>query len=337
MLCSAPPTSSISAPTSRPIGAAAQLIFGGNLNAYAIAFGLISVVLQIYVPYRRYVRYLKWLTVALFAYVGTAFVVHVPWGAVLRATAIPAVSWSPDYWMALVAVLGTTISPYLFFWQASEEAEEVRIAPDESALKRKPHQAFAQFRRIAFDTRVGMALSNLIAFFIILTAAVTIHAKAKRSGHSHRGRRRQGVAASRWPVRLPTFCRRHYRHRPARYSVLAGSAAYGVAETFRWRASLESKPEQAPKFYFVIAAATVIGLLLNFAGLNPIRALYWSAIINGLSAAPLMAILMFMSADVKVVREFTLPLYLRVVGWLATAVMLIASVAFLVSTVRGSH
>jgi NRAMP (natural resistance-associated macrophage protein)-like metal ion transporter len=157
------------------IGAAAQLIFGGNLNAYAVVFGLVSVILQIYLPYRRYVRYLKWLTLALFAYVGTAFVVHVPWGAVLRATAIPAISWSSDYWMALVAVLGTTISPYLFFWQASEEAEEVRVTQGESALKRKPHQAFAQFRRIAFDTRVGMALSNIVAFFIILTAAVTIH------------------------------------------------------------------------------------------------------------------------------------------------------------------
>ena len=247
-------------------GAAAQLILGGNLNAYAVAFGLVSVVLQIYVPYRRYVRYLKWLTLALFAYVGTAFVVHVPWGAVLRATVIPAISWSPDYWMALVAVLGTTISPYLFFWQASEEAEEVRITPDESALKRKPHQAFAQFRRIAFDTRVGMALSNLIAFFIILTAAVTIHA----NGTGQEIHTAADAAKALQPVAgrfaFLLFAIGIIGTGLLAIPVLAGSAAYGVAETFRWRASLESKPEQAPKFYFVIAAATVIGLLLEFRG-----------------------------------------------------------------------
>ncbi|MGH9691781.1 MAG: NRAMP family divalent metal transporter [Candidatus Acidiferrales bacterium] len=319
------------------IGAAAQLILGGSVNAYAIVFGLISVVLQIYVPYRRYVRYLKWLTFALFAYVGTAFVVHVPWGAALRATAIPAISWTPDYWMALVAVLGTTISPYLFFWQASEEAEDVRVTRDESALKRKPRQAFAQFRRIAFDTRVGMALSNLIAFFIILTAAVTIHA----GGHGQEIHTAADAAKALQPVAgrfaLLLFAIGIIGTGLLAVPVLAGSAAYGVAEAFRWRASLESKPEQAPKFYFVIAAATLLGLLLNFVGLDPIRALYWSAIVNGVAAAPLMAMLMIMSANRAVVREFTLPLYLRIVGWIATAVMLIASLAFLVSMARGAH
>jgi len=317
------------------IGAAAQLILGGNLNAYAIAFCLISVVLQIYVPYRGYVRYLKWLTVALFAYVGTAFVVHVPWGAVLRATAIPAISWSPDYWMALVAVLGTTISPYLFFWQASEEAEEVRITPDESALKRKPHRAFAQFRRIAFDTRVGMALSNLIAFFIILTAAVTIHAKGKGQEIHTAAEAAKALQPVAGRFAFLLFAVGIIGTGLLAIPVLAGSAAYGVAEAFRWRASLESKPGQAPKFYFIVAVATVIGLLLNFAGLDPIRALYWSAIVNGIAAAPVMAMLMIMSANRAVVREFTLPRYLRIVGWTATAVMLIASVVFLASMARG--
>ena len=319
------------------IGAAAQLIFGGNLYTFAIGFGLMSVVLQIYVPYRRYVNYLKWLTLVLFAYVGTAFVVHVPWGRVMRATAIPEIAWSSDYWMALVAVLGTTISPYLFFWQASEEAEEVRVTRDESALKRKPHQAFAQFRRIAFDTRVGMALSNIIAFFIILTAAVTIYA----SGNGPEIHTAADAAKALEPVAgrfaFLLFAIGIIGTGLLAVPILAGSAAYGVAETFRWRASLESKPEQAPKFYFVIAAATIIGSLLNFIGLDPIRALYWSAIANGVAAAPIMAMLMFMSANTKVVREFTLPLYLRTVGWIATAVMLVASIAFLTSIVRGMH
>lgn len=313
------------------VGAAAQLVFGGNLNAYAMAFGLFSIFLQIYLPYRRYVRYLKWLTLVLFAYVGTVFVVRVPWAAVLHATFIPAVTHKSDYWMALVAVLGTTISPYLFFWQASEEAEEVRTTREDSPLKREPHQALAQFRRIAFDTRVGMAISNLIAFFIILTAAVTIHA----SGGGENIRTAADAAKALEPLAgrfaFFLFAIGIIGTGLLAIPVLAGSAAYGVAEAFRWRASLESKPGHASKFYFVIAAATVIGLALNLAGLDPIRALYWSAIVNGVAAAPLMAMLMVMSANRAVVREFTLPLPLRVIGWIATAVMFFASIAFLIS------
>jgi Mn2+/Fe2+ NRAMP family transporter len=239
--------------------------------------------------------------------------------------------------MALVAVLGTTISPYLFFWQASEEAEEVRAAPNESALKRKPHQAFVQFRRIAFDTRVGMAVSNLVAFFIILTAAVTIHA----DGAGNEIHTAADAAKALEPVAghfaFFLFAAGIIGTGLLAIPVLAGAAAYGVAEAFRWRASLDSKPGQAPKFYFVIAAATVIGLGMNFVGLNPIRALYWSAIVNGIAAAPLMAMLMLMSANRAIVREFTLPLYLRVIGWAATAVMFLASIAFLTSMARGSR
>ena len=319
------------------IGAAAQLILGGNLKVYAALFGLISIFLQIYVPYTRYVRYLKWLTLALFAYVGTIFVVHVPWTSVIRATLVPSLSGSVNYWMALIAVLGTTISPYLFFWQASEEAEEVRTTRDESALKRKPWQAFAQFRRIAFDTRIGMALSNLIAFFIILTTAVTIHAtgKADRIQTAADAAKALEPVAGKFAFLL--FAVGIIATGLLAIPVLAGSAAYGVAEALQWRASLENKPSQAPKFYIVIAAATVIGLGLNFVGLDPIRALYWSAIINGIAASPLMLLLMHMAANPKIVREFRPPLYLRIVGWAATIVMLIASAAFLVTSARGSH
>jgi NRAMP (natural resistance-associated macrophage protein)-like metal ion transporter len=319
------------------IGAAAQLVFGGNLNAFAMAFGLLSVFLQIYLPYRRYVRYLKWLTLALLAYVGTAFVVRVPWGSVLRATVIPDISWKTDYWMALVAVLGTTISPYLFFWQASQEAEEVRIKPDESPLKRKPHQAFDQFRRIAFDTRIGMALSNLIAFFIILTTAVTIHAHSAAEGIQTAADAANALRPLAGRFAFLLFAIGIIGTGLLAVPVLAGSVAYGVAEAFRWRASLESKPGKAREFYLVIALATIIGMALNFVGLNPIRALYWSAIINGIVAAPVMAMLMVMSASKPVVGKFTLPLYLRIVGWAATGVMLLASVAFLASVVRGSR
>ena len=319
------------------IGAAAQLILGGNLNAYAVVIGLLSVCS----PSLRAIPAL--CALPEMAHAG---LVCLCWyricdprtvgrGAARNRDSINL--WSTDYWMALVAVLGTTISPYLFFWQASEEAEEVRVTAGESALKRKPHQAFAQFRRIAFDTRVGMALSNLIAFFIILTAAVTIHA----NGNGQEIHTAADTAKALQPVAghfaFLLFAVGIIGTGLLAIPVLAGSAAYGVAEAFRWRASLESKPKQAPKFYFIVAAATVIGLLLNFVGLDPIRALYWSAIVNGIAAAPMMAMLMRLSANPAVVREFTLPLYLRIVGWIATAVMLIASLAFLTSMARGSH
>ena len=185
------------------MGAAAQLVFRGPITAYVLAFGLVSLLLQIYVPYRKYVRYLKWLTLVLFAYVVTAFVVHVPSSTALRMTLIPSVTWTTDYWMALVAVLGTTISPYLFFWQTSEEAEDVRLNKGEQPLKKKPSQAFEQFRRIAIDTRVGMAFSNLVAFFIILTTAVTLH--ASDAGKGIKTSADAARPCSRWPEIL-LFC-----------------------------------------------------------------------------------------------------------------------------------
>lgn len=317
------------------MGAAAQLVFGGNLNAYAIGFGLFSLFLQVYLPYRQYVRYLKWLTLALFAYVATAFVVHVPWMEAIRATVIPGISWHVDYWMALVAVLGTTISPYLFFWQTSEEAEEVRINHSESPLKKRPSQAFAQFRRIALDTRIGMGLSNLIAFFIILTTAVTLHSASSGKGIQTSAEAAKALEPIAGHFAFSLFALGIIGTGLLAVPVLAGSAAYAVSETFRWRASLECKPKQAPKFYLAIAAATVIGLSLNFLGMNPIRALYWSAVVNGIVAVPLMVMLMIMSANSMVVGKFLLPTYLRTIGWLATAIMLLASLGFLLSSLRG--
>ena len=316
------------------MGAAARLVFGGNLNAYAVAFGLFSLLLQIFLPYRNYVRYLKWLTLALFAYVATAFVVHVPWVSVIHATIVPRISWKADYWMALVAVFGTTISPYLFFWQTSEEAEEVRINQGEGPLKRKPWQAFTQFQRIRFDTRIGMGLSNLIAFFIILTTGVTIHASGSAAGIQTSADAAKALRPLAGQFAFLLFALGIVGTGLLAIPVLAGSAGYAVSESFRWRASLESKPEQAPKFYLIITAATVIGLGLNFLGMNPIRALYWSAVLNGIVAVPLMVILMFMSTNSVVVGKFFLPRYLRIMGWFATAVMFVASLGFLVSAFR---
>jgi NRAMP (natural resistance-associated macrophage protein)-like metal ion transporter len=317
------------------MGAAAQLVFGGSLNAYAVLLGVVSLLLQVYIPYKRYEAYLKWLTLALFAYVATAFVVHVPWLTALRATVLPSVSLHSDYWMALVAVLGTTISPYLFFWQASEEAEDVRWHKGEFPLVKKPSQAAAQFRRIALDTRVGMGFSNLVAFFIILTTAVTLHVAGKSGGIQTAADAAKALQPLAGHLAFLLFAIGIVGTGMLAVPVLAGSAAYAVAETFRWRASLGSKPRQAPQFYLVLCAAVLIGISLDFLGIDPIRALYWSAVVNGVVAVPLMFILMLMSTKKAIIGQFALPVYLRAIGWFATGVMLLASLGFLATAIHG--
>ncbi len=316
------------------MAAAVQLLAGGIAAAYALMFGAVSLLLQIYVPYRQYARYLKWLTWSLFAYVITAFVVHIPWAHALKATVIPSISFEPDYLMAFIAVLGTTISPYLFFWQASQEVEEVKVNAHEYTLKKKPFQAFNQFRRIAFDTRIGMAFSNIVAFFIILTTAATLHSADPAAANHIR------TAADAAKALQPLAG--HFAFLLFAFGivgtgmlaipVLAGSAAYAVSETFGWRASLESKPHRAQKFYAVIAAATLLGVCLALIGLDPIRALFLSALINGLVAVPLMVLLMMISAKPAIVGDFHLPLHLRIVGWVATALMAVGSISFFISS-----
>jgi hypothetical protein len=264
--------------------AAIQLLVGGELLLYAFFFGVDSLLLQVYISYRIYARYLKWLTWALFAYVLTAFVVRVPWTQALRSTLIPSVSVDPEYLMALIAVLGTTISPYLFFWQTSQEVEDVRINKHESPLRKKPSQAFAQFRRIAFGTRVGMAFSNSVAFFIILTTAATCMLQTPASTFRRPPMRqrlcdlwRDGLlrCCSLWEL-LGRECWR-FRCWPVRVR------SFGTV----WRrASLESKPRRAPKFYYVLSAATILGVCLNFVGMNPIRALFYRRWSTGLLLSP---------------------------------------------------
>jgi NRAMP (natural resistance-associated macrophage protein)-like metal ion transporter len=315
------------------MGSATSLVLGGSMQLYAVLLGGISVALQVFVPYRKYVQYLKWLTLVLFAYVATAFVVHVPWGLALRKVIMPSLSGKSDYWMALVAVLGTTISPYLFFWQTSQEVEEVRLNKEEQPLKRKPSQAFQQFRRIAFDTRIGMAFSNTIAFFIILTTAVTLHGADNGKGIQTAADAARALQPLAGPWAFGLFAVGIIGTGLLAVPVLAGSMAYAIAETFRWRASLEKTPQQAPRFYLVLVVATLVGIAFNFIGIDPIRALYWSAVINGVVSGPLMVILVLMSSNRLVVGKFTLPVYLRIAGWGATAVMLVASFGFLTTQI----
>jgi len=307
------------------MGAAAQLLFGGPATPYLLFFAVVSLVLQMYVRYTTYVKYLKWLTLEVFAYVFAAFVVHVSWREVLAATLVPSLGFDGKYFATLTAVLGTTISPYLFFWQASQEAEEVRVNQKEQALKKSPHQAEEQFDRIRVDTYFGMGISNLVAFFIILTTAATLH----RTGvfdvqTSAQAAKALEPVAGRFAFFL--FAAGIVGTGLLAVPVLAGSAAYGVAEALKWRASLQSKPHRARKFYGVLAAATLVGLALNFVKVDPIRALFWAAIINGVVAVPVMIVTMLLSSSKNVMRQFRIPWILRIVGWAATLMMLLASI-----------
>ena len=312
------------------MAAAATLLLPGPVMVYSVGFGLLCLGLQILIPYTKYVRYLKWLTIVLFAYVGTAFVVHIPWHVVAMAIIRPPVSWTKDYFAALVAVLGTTISPYLFLWQASQEVEDVTTTTGEEALKNAPRQAKKQLKRIRWDTYIGMAFSNAVAFFIILTAAVTLHATGvtQVSTAAEAAKALEPVAG-----RLASllFLLGIVGTGLLAVPVLAGSAAYGVGETFRWRSSLEKKPQDAKKFYGVLSAVTLAGVLLAFVHLNPIKALFWAAIVNGVVAGPLMVMIVLMTSNPKVMGKFTLSRGLRLVGWLATVTMFLASIGLLVT------
>ncbi len=313
------------------MGASFSLLVPGYTWLYIIVFGLLSLLLQIFVPYTRYVHYLKWITLALFSYVAVVFVVHVQWGAALRATLLPSLfSRQSGYFTALIAVLGTTISPYLFFWQASEEAEDVRTTAADQPLKQKPVQAPVQLDRIRADTVIGMACSNLVAFFIILTTATTLHAHGQTDIQTAtQAAKAIEPLAGRFTFLL--FAAGIVGTGMLAIPVLAGSAAYGVSEAFNWPASLERKPQKAKGFYGTIAATTIVGLSLALLHFNPIKALIWAAVLNGVVAVPAMVVMMMMTANRKVMGQFTLPWFLRYLGWFATVVMAAASIGLFIT------
>ena len=312
------------------MGASVALIVPANVMLLTVTFGVISLVAVLFIPYSTYAKYLKWLTLSLFAYVGVIFFVHIPWPTVLSATLIPKVALKKEFLMALIAVLGTTISPYLFFWQASQEVEEVKANRGEKALKHAPAQAGSQMKRIHMDTYVGMAFSNVVAFFIILTAASTLHTH----GITEVSTCAQAAAAlspiaGRFASAL--FVCGILGTGLLAVPVLASSAAYGIGEGCRWRVSLEKQPLQAVGFYSVIGIAIGTGLLLNFLRIDPVKALFWAAILNGIIAAPLMVVIMMMASNRKVMGRFVISSYLRWIGWSATVVMLCVCIGVLLS------
>ena len=306
------------------MGDAAALLIGGPHLAYVVLFAGVCATLQIFVEYDRYVSVLKWLTLALFAYFGTVIVVKVPWGEVARGLFIPTFGKDREFWTMIVAVLGTTISPYLFFWQASQEAEDTARHPLRKPLTIRPRQAPAALERIRIDTYLGMAFSNLVALAIIITTAATLHANGS-AGIESSTEAAQALRPLAGPLAFAIFTMGIVGTGLLAVPVLAGSAAYALGEARKWPTGLGRKPSQAKAFYATIAIATAFGALINVSPIDPIKALYWSAIVNGVVAVPVMAIMVHMSSNPAVMGKLSISRPLRTIGWIATAVMAAAA------------
>lgn len=307
------------------MGEAAELVTGISQRWMTLAFVLATLGLQVFVPYHRYVKFLKWLTVSLLAYAGVLFTVHVPWGEVLRHTAWPRFRLDGSAATMVVGVFGTTISPYLFFWQASEEVEELRGAP---SLIDAPSDAPAELSRISWDTWSGMAYSDLTAFFIMLATAVTLHA----GGVTTIETAAQAASALR-PIAgdfaFLLFALGILGVGMIGVPVLAGSAAYAMAEAMEWKGGLERKASDARGFYSVIAVCVLAALVIQFSPINPMRALFWSAVINGVVAVPLMIVLLLLVSRESVMGAFVAPRAIRWLGWGATLLMGAAAVVMI--------
>jgi len=306
------------------MGAALRLILPGPQTPYVAGFAALIVVLEVFMQYASYASVLRWLTLSLFAYVATVFVVGVPWGTVLLHLVVPHIEWTGAYFTVVVAVFGTTISPYLFFWQASEEVEDVNNDPAAQPILEAPADGPRQLKRIRLDTIVGMALSNLIALFIMLTTAATLNAHGVTNVETS-----ADAAKALRPIAgefaFAVFALGVVGTGLLAVPVLAGSAAYALAETLDWRTGLAERPGRAPAFYGAITAAVVVGALLNASPLDPIKALIFSAVVNGVAAVPIMVMIMIMASQRRIMGEFALKPWLKGLGWLATAVMAAAA------------
>jgi NRAMP (natural resistance-associated macrophage protein)-like metal ion transporter len=310
------------------MGEALWLVVGGLKHEHALIFAAGSVLLQIFVPYRRYAPILKFLTLVLFLYVATAFTVNIPWSEALLAAIWPNPSLDPGYFLMLVAVLGTTISPYLFFWQAAQEVEEMNQKKMRRPLRELSRGGQSEIDRIALDTTVGMIFSNGIAFFIILTTAAVLNAHGVKDIHTAADAA-NALRPLAGELTFVMFALGIIGTGLLAIPVLAGAAAYGVADAFGWPATLEAKAPEAVGFYTIIAAATIIGLALGFTSLDPIKMLIWSAVLNGIVAVPIMVAMMLIVSSTKIMQRFRAKPWLIVLGWLGTAVMAIAVLALL--------
>jgi len=308
------------------MGEALQLIIGGPSHVYVVVFGVASLLLQVFLTYQRYVRYLKWLTLALLSYVVLVLTIDIPWREVAAHSLTPHFALTAEYLTVIVAVFGTTISPYLFFWQASQEVEELDADPAAGALAQAPEGAEEHLRRIKIDTYLGMAFSNIVAFCIILGTAATLNA----AGITDIQTSAQAAEALRPLVgdfAFLLFALGIIGTGLIAVPVLAGSAAYAVTEVFEWRRGLDLQLLEAREFYTIIALATLGGVALDFSPIDPIRALFWSAVVNGVIAVPIMVVMMLLADDAKVMGGFTVTRHLKALGWLATGTMAAAVAA----------
>jgi NRAMP (natural resistance-associated macrophage protein)-like metal ion transporter len=315
------------------MGEAVTLLVPGPAHLYVVVFGVVCIVMQVFMQYAQYVRVLKWLTLALFAYIVTLFAVDVDWTQLARDLVLPPLRWDDAYLTGIVAVLGTTISPYLFFWQAAEEVEDIDTKPTREALLRMPAQGPSALHRIGIDTIVGMGFSNIVALSIIVTTAATLHAHGITDIQSSA----QAAEALR-PIAgnfaFALFAMGIVGTGLLAVPVLAGSSAYAIGEAMQWPSGLARQPKEAMAFYATLVLATLIGVLFNFLPIDPIRALYWSAVLNGVIAVPVMVIMMLMAARFKVMGQFAISGWLQAIGWLSTGVMALAVVGMGVSWLR---
>ncbi len=302
--------------------------------SYIIAFAVICTSAQILFKHTRYVAILKWLTLSLFAYFAVLCVVHVPWSQFLRGLLVPRLRPDHAFWLTVVAILGTTISPYLFFWQASQEVEDTKETPERVPLIENPGQGPDALARIQLDTLVGMGFSNLVALAILMTAAVTLFTAGVHDVTSA-----AQAAAALKPIAgkfaFAVFALGIVGTGLLSVPVLAGSAAYALGEARGWPVGLGRRPLQAKAFYGAIVVATLLGALANVLSLNPVTALVWAAVINGIVAVPVMGLLMLMASSPRVMGQFQISMLWKVIGWLATLLMAAASVAFIVATAFG--
>jgi NRAMP (natural resistance-associated macrophage protein)-like metal ion transporter len=312
------------------MGEALQLVVGGPKHGHALLFGVVCLGLQVFMPFARYVRYLKWLTLSLLAYVAVVFTIAVPWHEVLLGLVWPHIQLTAPVLTVVVAVFGTTISPYLFFWQAAQEVEELNADPAALALAHAPEGAVEHLQRIKIDTYAGMGFSNLIALFILISTAATLH----RAGITDIATSAQAAEALRplgGDFAFLLFSLGIIGTGLLAVPVLSGSAAYAMAETFNWKSGLDLKLLEAREFYAIITLATLAGVALDFTPIDPIKVLFWSAVINGVIAVPIMVVMMLMADDPNVMGPFTVTRRLKALGWLATWTMGAAVVAMFVA------
>ncbi|MEO0030653.1 MAG: hypothetical protein RIS94_411 [Pseudomonadota bacterium] len=310
------------------MGAAMALLVPGPVLPMTIAFGVASILLEVFVSYSRYAAVLKWATMSLLSYFAVVLLAHVDWGAAVKGTLFPRFTFDKDHVMALVAVLGTTISPYLFFWQSGQEVEE-QHRRHTKPLCVSPRTAGAELRRIRTDTLVGMTFSNLTAIAIVIATAATLH----QSGVVQIESAIEAATALRplaGDLAFALFALGIVSTGLLAVPVLAGSAAYAVAETFGWREGLNHRLREAKAFYAVIALATLAGIAMNFLSINPMRALYWSAVVNGLLAPPLMIVTMLIARNRAIMGDLVISRGIAFGGWLSTAVMAAVAVLYLV-------